>query len=88
VSGGQIVSQARGIIEAAGRMNPAGRGMDAMTMLDNPGRAFNRGMEAMGAGNNRREGQSYTPAQMNPGGSITDGGFRSNGSGPSIPMSQ
>lgn len=67
-------------------INPAGGGpMNVMTVLDNPGRAFNRTMEGLGAGNNTRAGQSYTPATANKDGSINDGHFKS---GPSpVPRS-
>lgn len=67
-------------------VNPAGgAAMNVMTVLDNPGRAFNRAMESVGAGNNTRAGQTYTPAQMNSNGSVTDGRFTS---GPSpVPKS-
>ena len=71
-----------------GRFNPAGGGpMRVMTVLDNPGRAFNRGMDAVGAGNNTREGQRYVPAQMNRNGSITQGSFENTRPSP-VPRSQ
>lgn len=67
-------------------INPAGgTAMNVMTVLDNPGRAFNRGMEAVGAGNNTRAGQTYVPATANKDGSINQGHFKS---GPSpVPRS-
>jgi hypothetical protein len=71
-----------------GRFNPAGGGpMNVMTVLDNPGRAVNNAMDAVGAGNNTRPGQTYVPAQMGKDGSITQGQFKSSNPSP-VPRSK
>lgn len=58
-------------------MSPASNlPMSVMTVLDNPGRALNRAMDSVGAGNNTREGQTYSPASSNKDGSINQGHFQ------------